>query len=74
MLCIKRMVNIITIEQLKNNTEEAINYVLNKNSIIISTPQGNVIIMSENDYRQYERDHFKIIYQQTKNEIVNRKK
>ena len=30
--------------------------------------------MSENDYHQYEIDHFKIIYQQTKNEIVNRKK
>lgn len=74
MLCIERMVNIITINQLKNNTEEAINYVLNKNNIIISTPHGNVIIMTENDYRQYERDHFKIIYQQTKNKIVNRKK
>lgn len=74
MLRIERMVNIITINQLKNNTEEAINYVLSKNSIIVSTPQGNVIIMSENDYRQYERDHFKIIYQQIKNEMVNRKK
>lgn len=74
MLCIERMVNIITIDQLKNNTEEAIKYVLNKNNILIITPNGNVIIMSENDYRQYEIDHFKIIYQQTKNEIVNRKK
>lgn len=65
---------IININQLKNNTEEIIAQVLKGVHVLISTPQGNVIIMSENDYRQYERDHFKIIYQQTKNEIVNRKK
>lgn len=65
---------IININQLKNNTKEIIAQVLKGVHVLITTPRGNVIIMSENDYHQYEIDHFKIIYQQTKNEIVNRKK
>lgn len=65
---------IVTIDQLRNNTEETIKYVLKETDILITSSEGNVIIMKEDNYRQYEIDHFKIIYQQIRDKIINRKK
>lgn len=60
----------MTIEQLKNHTEEIIEYVLlNDEKIIVTTPKGSVVIITENDYFEYFMDHFNIIYQKIKNSI-----
>lgn len=60
----------MTIDQLKTNTEEILEYVSLKNEdIIVSTQKGNVVIMSEKDYSEYLIDHFNIIYQRIREKL-----
>lgn len=60
----------MTIDQFKSSTEEVIEYILlNDEKVIVTTPKGNIIIITENDYVEYVTDHFNIIYQKIKDSI-----
>ena len=60
----------MTIDKFKNSTEEIIEYILlNDEKVIVTTPKGNIIIITENDYVEYVTDHFNIIYQKIKDNI-----